>query len=67
MVPTNSNCATKVLLLLGGSGLLIVALPGTGEGSKPCEVGSEERISAWFATGTWKTAQLRGTKSHLPS
>ena len=43
----------------------MLALPGTGSGSKPCEVGREERIRAWFRTGTWKTAQPRGTKSHL--
>ncbi len=45
MVPVNSNCVTKADLVLGGKGLLMAALLESGEGSKPWDVGREERIS----------------------
>jgi hypothetical protein len=40
-------------------------LPGRMTGTKPCDVGKEERMRDWLRAGTWRRAQPRGTYSHL--
>jgi hypothetical protein len=65
MVPTNSKVLTKGGLAERGRGFTMGILPGRRTGTKPCDVGKEERMRDWLRAGTWRRAQPRGTYSHL--